>query len=394
LSVALVLSGGGARGAYEMGALSVLLPELERTGQRPQIIVGTSVGAFNAAYLAARAHVPARDLVEDGLKHWSSFRHRDVLAPLLSRNALRLSGRYGRQLLGLGGRRLDGLLDPAPLPHTLARIVSFADLRDNVHSGRVTVAVTATSSYSGRTVVFHAGGSPPASDLVRQIEYVSTELREDHVRASGAIPILFPAVHVHAPEQARGWYFDGGTRLNTPIKPALALGADRVVVIGLNSIAPGPEDRLAAERRPNLFDGAAQVVQGLLVDRLVEDVRELAEENLPGHDERRIPYIFVGPRGRESIGELACEVYRERYAGVRGLWRDRDLALLGRAVAGGDSALNGELLSALFFAPELLGQLIELGRTDAQAWLRDEHEQGLWQVGPLGRTEDGLAAAA
>jgi len=175
--------------------------------------------------------------------------------------------------------------------------------------------------------------------------------------------------------------------LNTPIKPALALGADRVVVIGLNSIAAPPQDRLADERRPNLFEGAAHIVQALLVDRLVEDVRELAEENLPGHDERRIPYIFVSPRGRESIGEIATEVYRERYAGLRGLLRDRDLSLLGRFVAGGDSPLNGELLSALFFAPELLSRLIELGRNDAEAWLSEEHEEGLWQVGPLPERE-------
>jgi len=383
MTVALVLSGGGARGAYEMGALSVLLPELERRGERPTVLVGTSVGAFNSAYLAARAHVPAAQLVEEALPLWSSIRHRDVLAPIISRGSLRRIAAYARQLLGLSGRRIDALLDPEPLPRTLARLVSFEQIRENVASRRVTVAVAATSAYSGRTVIFHAGGSSPDADPVRQIDYVAAELHADHVRASGAIPSIFPAVHVGAPERARGWYFDGGTRLNTPIKPALALGAERVVVIGLNSIAPAPGDRLAAEPRPNLFEGAAQIVQGLLVDRLVEDVRELAETNLPGHDERRVPYIFVSPRGRESIGEIATDVYRARYSGLRGLARDRDLALLGRIVAGGDGPLNGELLSALFFAPELLPRLIELGRTDAEAWLAEEHDEGPWQVGPL-----------
>jgi NTE family protein len=383
MSVALVLSGGGARGAYEMGALSVLLPELERRGERPSVIVGTSVGAFNAAFLAARAQVPAEQLLAEAQPLWATLRHRDVLAPIVSAASLRRSLAYLRQLLGLAGPRLDALLDPEPLPETLARIVPFADIRDNVAAGRVTVAVTATSAYSGRTVVFHAGGGSPEADPVRQIVYVEAELGPDHVRASGAIPMIFPPVHVGGPPSARGWYFDGGTRLNTPIKPALALGADRVVVIGLNSIAPPPDDRLADERKPNLFEGAAQVVQALLSDRLVEDVRDLAEQNLPGGDERRIPYIFVGPRGRESIGEIATEVYRAHYAGLRGLLRDRDLALLGRLVAGGDGALNGELLSALFFSPELLRELIDLGRADALAWLSEEHEEGLWQVGPL-----------
>ena len=393
MTVALVLSGGGARGAYELGALAVLLPELERRGERPTLLVGTSVGAFNCAYLAARAHVPAEQLAEEAMPLWLSMRHRDVLAPIVSLASLRRSGSYVRQLLGLSGPRLEALLDPQPLPRTLARVVSFADVRDNVQAGRVIVAVTATSAYSGRTAVFHAGGASPEADAVRQIEYVSVELGADHVRASGAIPVVFPPVHVRHPERARGWYFDGGTRLNTPIKPALALGAERVVVIGLNSIAPAPDDRLADERRPNLFEGAAQVALGLLTDRLVEDVRELAEANLPDHDERRIPYIFIGPRGRESIGELAASVYRERYCGLRGLLRDRDLSLLGRLVAGGDGALNGELLSALFFAPELLGQLVDLGRADARAWLAEEHDDGPWQIGPM-REQAGQAAAS
>src|SRR5947209_7286422 len=253
MSVALVLSGGGARGAYEMGALSVLLPELERRGERPTILVGTSVGAFNCAYLAARAHVPAQQLVEEALPVWRSLRHRDVLAPIVSAASLRRTRFYLRQLLGLGGPRIDALLDPEPLPRTLARIVSFADIRDNVAAGLATVAVTATSAYSGRTVVFHAGGGSPETDAVRQIVYVETDLEADHIRASGAIPVIFPPVCVQRPQRARGWYFDGGTRLNTPIKPALALGADRVVVIGLNSIAPAPEGSLAGDQPPNLF---------------------------------------------------------------------------------------------------------------------------------------------
>src|SRR6478736_8344764 len=100
MSVGLVLSGGGARGAYEMGALSVLLPELERRGERPKVLVGTSVGAFNCAYLAARAHTPAQHLVDEALPLWLSLRHRDVLAPIISASSVRRSASYLRQLLG------------------------------------------------------------------------------------------------------------------------------------------------------------------------------------------------------------------------------------------------------------------------------------------------------
>jgi NTE family protein len=218
---------------------------------------------------------------------------------------------------------------------------------------------------------------------VRQIDYVAARLTNEHVRASGAISGLFPAVHVSAPDVARGWYFDGGTRLNTPIKPALELGADRVVVIGLNSIAPGPQE-LAGPHRPDVYEASAQVMQALLTDRLVDDMRELAAENVPdGDSDRLIPYIFVAPQKRDEIGAIAARVWREHYGGARGLLRDRDLALLGRFVAGGDDPAHGELLSTLLFSPVFARELIDLGRRHARDWLAAEHEDGPWQTGPL-----------
>jgi NTE family protein len=383
MSVALVLSGGGARGAYEIGALSVLLPELERRGEEPRIIVGTSVGAFNAAFHAANAHRPAADAMAEGVAFWSALSWDDVLAPITLLHGSGRVRRYAGQLLGVRRQRIASLLDPAPLEPTLARLVSFPQIARNIAEGKLdSAAVTTTSALTSRTVVFHAGGASPPRDTLREIDYVATPLGSPHVRASGAIPGLFPAVHVPGPDRARGWYFDGGTRLNTPIKPALAMGADRVVVIGLNSIAPGP-DALAGARRPDVFEGVAQIFQGLLIDRLVDDMRELAAENAPDEAGRRIPYVFVAPRERDEIGGIAARVFNEHYAGVRGVWHDRDVSLLGRSVAGGDDAVHGELLSFLFFAPEFVTELIALGRAHAQEWLAQEHDDGPWRVGPL-----------
>jgi NTE family protein len=384
MSVALVLSGGGARGAYEIGALSVLLPELEQRGERPTIVVGTSVGAFNTAFYAANAHRPVAEAMADAARFWSEQTWSDVLQPIgAGRGAARFR-RFTAQLLGVRRPRIHALLDPAPLEGTLARLMSFEQLASNIADGHLeTAAVTVTSALTGRTVVFHAGGESPQRDALREIDYVATPLGSAHVRASGAIPGLFPAVHVPSPERARGWYFDGGTRLNTPIKPALALGADRVVVIGLNSIAPGPRG-LAGPRRPDVFEGSAQIMQALLIDRLVDDVRELAAENVPDGDEhRRIPYMFVAPRERDEIGAIAARVWNDRYSGVRGLLHDRDLSLIGRFVAGGDDAAHGELLSFLFFAPEFVTELIEMGRRHARDWLAQEHDDGPWRLGPL-----------
>jgi NTE family protein len=384
MSVALVLSGGGARGAYEVGVLSVLLPVLESRGERPEIVVGTSVGAFNAAYVAAHLDRPAADSLDEAIAIWSDLEFRDVLAPLLSLRGLLRPLRYGARLLALPQPRIYSLLDPRPLGGTLRRLVDFARIEHNVANGTVrAAAVTTTSAFSSRTVVFHAGGmeSPPA-DRLRGIDYVGGGLTAEHVLASGAIPGMFPAVHVGAPEQAAGWYFDGGTRLNTPIKPALELGADRVVVIGLNSVAGGPPG-LASEHRPDVFEGGAQLLQGLLIDRLIGDVRELAQENQPGEGGRPIPYMFVAPRERDGVGRIAARIWRQRYSGLRGFLRDKDLSLLGRFVAAGNGPVHGELLSFLFFAPEFTRELIALGRADAEAWLEAEHDDGPWQLGQL-----------
>ena len=202
VKVALVLSGGGARGAYEIGVLSVLLPELERRGEAPAIVVGTSVGAFNAAFYAANAHRPAAEAMADAARFWSEQRWRDVLGPVTSPRGLLRLGRYAAQLLGLRRPRIHALLDPAPLEGTLARMVSIEQLAQNVADGRVdAAAVTATSALTSRTVVFHAGGPDVPRDALRSIDYVAGPLRGDQVRASGAIPGLFPAVHVDAPER-------------------------------------------------------------------------------------------------------------------------------------------------------------------------------------------------
>ena len=96
--------------------------------------------------------------------------------------------------------------------------------------------------------------------------------------ASAAIPAVFPAVHVKRPHAARGWYFDGGTHLNTPIKPALELGAERVVVVAVSPMAPGPAS-LAGERRPDALVAAGQILIGILDNQLIADVHTLATVN-------------------------------------------------------------------------------------------------------------------
>lgn len=400
--VGLVLAGGGARGAYEIGALSALLPALEARGERPRVIVGTSVGALNAAFLAGTAERPVEEVLSRGLAVWEGIRFEQVLEHLGSPGALRRLVRYVGQFLGVPGARLEALLDPAPLRGTLAELVPFDAIERNVMTGALHAAgVVATSALTSRSVVFHRGGAPPARDDRRGIDYVEALLEEQHVRASAAIPGAFPAVHVDAPDLARGWYVDGGTRLNTPIKPALELGAERIVVIALNALGAPPagaddpggggQPPLAGEDRPDALEGAAQLVQAVLVDPLAHDVATLATVNAlvgeaPGDlvaGKRQVPYVFVAPRERDAIGRIAQRVFERHYAHLLDAWHARDLAFLGRTVAGAADPAHGELLSYLFFAPEFARELIALGRADAERWLAEDHEDGPWQVGPL-----------
>jgi NTE family protein len=178
--------------------------------------------------------------------------------------------------------------------------------------------------------------------------------------------------------------------MNTATKPALALGARRLVVIGLNGTEPDRAE-LADDSRPDAIAGAAHVVQGLLADPLAADIRTLASTNeLLPEDARdaatgkeRVPYIFVAPRSRDAIGEVARRVYHDHYAGALRLLRGDDLAVLGSVLSADSGDMHGELFSYLCFAPELADELIRCGQADARAWLEQEHDDGPWRTGPL-----------
>jgi NTE family protein len=378
-AIGLVLSGGGARGAYELGALEVLASVLD---EPPRIVLGTSAGALGAAYLAAEAHRPLKTAAQRGAQAWREVEFGDVAAPLLSLGELARVLLYGLEVLGVPAPPVRSLLDPAPQARAIERLIDFAQLARNVERDRLAaVAVVATSYATARSVVFHHGGRTPPVDDKRGIDYVPATLAAEHVQASSAIQVLFPGVRVDGL-----WYGDGGTRLNTPLKPALKLGAGRLVVIGLNSVAGPPRD--PADRRPDVFDGAAQIVQAVLADQLAHDVNTLATINqivresrgaITSH--RRVPYIFVAPADRLAIGRLAGAVYRRHYAGARGLRRSHDLALLGRLLDAGSNPVRGELLSYLFFAPEFIEPLLEMGRRDAEAWLKRQGRHNPWRDG-------------
>jgi NTE family protein len=230
------MSGGGARGAYEVGVLAFLLDELPRRLGHPvplDIVTGTSVGAIHACYAAATANVPGagarlveiwRGLSVDGVY---DFRIPDLVSVPL-------------RLLGLGSRpapeaeRLSGLLDTRPLEQLVRQSIPWDDLRRRLDAREVeAVAVAATEIATGKSVVWidrpHEelhGWSHDPFVIAR-----SVHLAPIHALASAAIPVLFPALCVDG-----SYYCDGGLRLNTPLAPALRLGADRLLGVGLRHV--------------------------------------------------------------------------------------------------------------------------------------------------------------
>jgi NTE family protein len=394
-TVAVVLPGGGARGAYEVAALSVLLPALEARGERVSVWCGTSVGAINATTFAALSHLPVEEQVEGALARWREMRKKDVMAPIVGAGGARTMLRLLAHVLGVRQVSLAGLLDPSPLGPSLDRWTDWRMLSRNVERGVIdSVCVVATSLASGGPVGFVAcrDGVPAHPD--ESLRYVKTRLRGEHVRASAAIPLLFPAVEVTTPRAARGHYVDGGTRLNSPIKPALHLGAERVIVVGLEPFAAAAP-RASAPGKPGIADVAANVIDGLLVDQVGNDLRRLAAINsffvedaavgtsraarayrmARGHRPYRpISYALVSPRRRGEIGRLADAMFERRYGGLRGL-REPDYALMSRML-GGRTRSRGELLSFLMFDNEFTEALIEMAQRDAERWLR--RHPGFW----------------
>jgi NTE family protein len=327
------------------------------------------------------------------------------MRPIVSRHVVPLAMRFVGQVLAVPGVRVHGLLDNSPLPANLARWADWNRLHRSVNDATVAaIGVVATSARTGKTVAFVESADQKSLHRSRAIAYVQTELQVEHVLASASIPVLWPPTMITTPERAKGWYFDGGTRMNTPIKPLLDLGAERLVIVALESaagpvLARGRDDEQLEQ--PDLGAGISHLLEGTLVDPLIDDLIKLGNINMYMAGEhagqgprlyrttrgkvpyREVPYVFVAPRQRGAIGELALRVFDDRYSGIRNAVRSPDFRLI-HDLVGGSSAAHGELLSLIFFDPDFISELITIGREDARAWLAQEHDGGgPWRLSAL-----------
>jgi NTE family protein len=397
--VALVLDAGGARSAYQVGALEVLLPALATRGSRPRVLVGTSAGALLTGVLAATAHLHTDDQVARLKDTLGQTTKRYVMRPLW-RQVPEVMARYASETLGLSAFRLRGLFGTQPLARTLERSIDWEALHRNVEQGLVhTAAITATSVRTGQVIMFTESTSalpPPAPDHRRR--YVATRLNVSHLMASAAIPVLFPSVLVDDPAEAAGWYVDGATRRRVPLAPALELDADHVVVVGTGGLNPPDPDLNRDGVAVDLGDGGATLLGAVMDDPLRHDLRRLAEANAMAEDDelvpalrrhreargqaeyRSVPYVAVAPEDGEELAQTAMRVFRANHGSLRGTLGDPDIQVMHRLL-GSDSPLQGELLSYLLFDPDFFDAAADLGRRDARRWV--ERHPSLWRTEAL-----------
>jgi len=393
---ALIFSGGGARGAYEAGVVQYLLDDLPKRLGHPvsfDILCGTSVGAIHACFLAATAHFD-RDRGSGLVEFWKQMRIEETL-PLSAHDLLRLP----RRLLGLrhtaktvrsgkAPKRLYGLLNTGPLEQLVVRTIPWRSIRNNVRRGLVdAVCVAATQIASGRVTIFIENRDQNLPTWSRDPMIVPnlTRLLPAHALASAAIPVLFPAVRI-----GRGYYADGGLRLNTPLAPALRMGADRVLVVALRqNIAEAhqlaiDEVRVEDYASPTFLFG--KMLNALLLDHLDTDLARMHVMNEVISDGQsaygpefleRINKVAIRERGQsfrrihdlvirpsKDLGLLAGEVLAAMPSDAS---RSPLLRLAMRNLKGGGRSAEADLLSYLLFDGDFLGPLAELGYADARA---------------------------
>jgi NTE family protein len=362
--LAFALGGGGARGAYQLGFLRHVAKRYPTL--RAEILTGVSAGAVNAVYLANHPGSFAAK-VEDLTRLWCGLSVDQVFrvdAASLANQVLR----WFAQLALFGGRRrfpqMEGLVDTQPLVELLHRQLGSRDgslpgISRNLHAKELgAVAVTTTRYDTGQTITWCQGREVHGQDRpLRRIAHA--ELRVEHVLASIALPLFFPAVQI-----GPSWYGDGGIRLHAPLAPATHLGASRIVAVSTSPVSPAEPDR---SPEPEPYPPPAQILSVLhdavFLDLLDQDALHLKRINrlLEGRADAAAlglrPVELLVLRPSQSLSAIATEYEARLPSPFRFLLRR----------LGTQQARSQELMSLLMFQGNYLTRLIEIGEVDADA---------------------------
>ena len=358
----LVLTGGGARGAYQVGVLKWIARNYP--GIEVPIITGVSAGAVNAAKLAATPGTFAQ-ACEELETLWRSLTVDQVFRAggfSLARSAFG----WAIRLMSGGSRgapRVRGFLDTQPLRELLYETLApvnheITGIDYNLARGKLkAVAIITTSYTTGQTVVFTKGNDIEPWERPQRRTTMGP-ITVDTIMASAALPIFFPAVQL-----GREWFGDGGIRLAAPLSPALHLGANRLLAISTRY------DRTVAEAEIAEISGyppPAQVLGLLLnavfLDLIDQDAVRLERLNLlldklpPEERAGMRPVRFLKVRPSQDLGSLAAKFEPQLPRAFRFMTRG----------LGTQEQRSPDVLSMLMFQPDYLGELIDMGERDAE----------------------------
>lgn len=378
MTTGIVMSGGGARGSYEVGVLNYLYGEFaQHFGRNPQfdVISGTSVGAVNGTALAATMNDPM-----PGMRLLASVWLEQSLSDIMRIDIRQIPRLYR---VWLGGDMPAGIFDARPLARIISHRIPWRQLARNLRANRVrALTVSATNVRTGRSTLYvdrAKGVDLPRGGL--RIAVQPSHILPQHVLASAAMPLVFPPVRI-----GNDYYCDGGIRLNTPTAPAIQLGVDRMFVIGVTT--PRRETGIAQGTTPGASFLLGKALDALMLDHIEHDLEELRlvneilddalEAGGPGFEERlnmvaathgrpprrRIKTFVLHPS--MDIGMLASEHLRMHKPRLNRIIGHTALRLLDV----GEGA-DADLASYVLFDGDFARILIDLGHNDA-ARHRDE----------------------